>query len=91
MITTTTTKNTTTSDQVIDLNEYKDKDNVINLIDPQPTSLLLLPNSTIFIVFTQILFVEQSMCIYNLFVYLIQPVITLYIVNIDNVIDQSLR
>jgi hypothetical protein len=44
---TTTTTTTTTSDRAVDLDEHKDKDDVIDLVDSRPPSPLLLPNSTI--------------------------------------------
>jgi hypothetical protein len=48
----------TTSDRAVDLNEHKDKDDMINLINSRSLSIPFLPNSTIGATFARTLFIE---------------------------------
>jgi hypothetical protein len=59
----TTITTTTASNQAVDLNECKDQDAIIDLIDPQPPPPppLLSPNSVIHAVLTRTSFTEQGL------------------------------
>jgi hypothetical protein len=60
----TTTITTTASNQAVDLDECKDQDAIINLVDPQPpppSSPPLLPNSAIHAVLTRTSFTKQGL------------------------------
>jgi hypothetical protein len=60
----TITTTTTANNQAVDLNECKDQDAIIDLVDPQPPpspSPLFLPNSAIHAVLTRIFFTEQGL------------------------------
>jgi hypothetical protein len=60
----TTTTTTTASNQAVDLDERKDQDAIIDLVDPQPPlppSPPLSPNSAIHAVLTRTSFTEQGL------------------------------